>query len=112
MLLSIMKSLYALCVFSLLDNSSVLRSYMRGETLPKNALSTMLACFLVYRSIPCLRNSRTQLDGMTSMRSHSADRIDLCVLSSKTQTIINTAICSFLRRASSHNPQVYLVTVD
>ncbi|XP_041646120.1 anaphase-promoting complex subunit 1 [Cheilinus undulatus] len=49
------------------DNSSVLRSYMRGETLPKDAQSIMLACFLVYRSIPCLRNTDTQLEGCSSL---------------------------------------------
>ncbi|XP_029925763.1 anaphase-promoting complex subunit 1 isoform X2 [Myripristis murdjan] len=51
----------------LTDNSSVLRSYMRGEALTKDTQSTMLACFLVYRSIPCLRNTHTQLEGCTSL---------------------------------------------
>lgn len=49
------------------DNSSVLRSYMRGGSLPKNGLSTMLACFLVYRSIPCLRNTHAQLEDCSSL---------------------------------------------
>ncbi|XP_070834048.1 anaphase-promoting complex subunit 1 isoform X1 [Chaetodon trifascialis] len=49
------------------DNSSVLRSYMRGEALPKDAQSTVLACFLVYRSIPCLRNTHTHLEGCGSL---------------------------------------------
>ncbi|XP_011601409.2 anaphase-promoting complex subunit 1 [Takifugu rubripes] len=48
-------------------NSSVLRSYLRGEALPKSALSTMLACFLVYRSIPCLRHTHIQLEGCRSL---------------------------------------------
>ncbi|XP_068597126.1 anaphase-promoting complex subunit 1 [Brachionichthys hirsutus] len=48
-------------------NSSLLRSYMRGEALSRNAPSAMLACFLVYRSIPCLRNKHTQLEGCTSL---------------------------------------------
>nr|XP_020457532.1 anaphase-promoting complex subunit 1 [Monopterus albus] len=48
-------------------NSSVLRSYMRGEALPKDAQSIMLACILVYRSIPCLRNTQTQLEGCSSL---------------------------------------------
>ncbi|CAJ1067046.1 anaphase-promoting complex subunit 1 isoform X1 [Xyrichtys novacula] len=49
------------------DNSLVLRSYMRGKTLPKDAQSVMLACFLVYRSIPCLRNTETHLEGCSSL---------------------------------------------
>uniref|UniRef100_A0A671WIS7 Anaphase promoting complex subunit 1 n=1 Tax=Sparus aurata TaxID=8175 RepID=A0A671WIS7_SPAAU len=49
------------------ENSSVLRSYMKGEALPKDAQSTVLACFLVYRSIPCLRNAHTQLEGCSSL---------------------------------------------
>ncbi|KAM3605750.1 uncharacterized protein V6R79_003985 [Siganus canaliculatus] len=48
------------------DNTSVVRSYMRGEALPKNAQSTSLACFLVFRSVPCLRNTSTQLEGCSS----------------------------------------------
>lgn len=58
------------CVCFLLDNSSVLRSYMRGEALPKDTQSIVLACFLVYRSIPCLRNTHTQLEGKTNICSH------------------------------------------
>nr|XP_061821876.1 anaphase-promoting complex subunit 1 [Nerophis lumbriciformis] len=46
------------------DNSSALTSYMRGETLSEDARSPMLACFLVSRSLPYLRN--TQLQGCTS----------------------------------------------
>uniref|UniRef100_A0A8D3EFE6 Anaphase-promoting complex subunit 1 n=1 Tax=Scophthalmus maximus TaxID=52904 RepID=A0A8D3EFE6_SCOMX len=49
------------------DNSSVLRSYLRGEALPKDTQSITLACFLVYRSIPCLRNTHTQLEGCSSL---------------------------------------------
>uniref|UniRef100_A0A3Q3W0X4 Anaphase-promoting complex subunit 1 n=1 Tax=Mola mola TaxID=94237 RepID=A0A3Q3W0X4_MOLML len=49
---------------------SVFMTYMRGETLTTSALSTMLACFLVYRSIPCLRNTHTQLEGKTNTCSH------------------------------------------
>ncbi|XP_061600875.1 anaphase-promoting complex subunit 1 isoform X1 [Cololabis saira] len=48
------------------DNNSVLRSYVRGEVLSKDAQSVMLACFLVYRSIPCLKKSHTQLEGCSS----------------------------------------------
>ncbi|XP_076016530.1 anaphase-promoting complex subunit 1 isoform X2 [Genypterus blacodes] len=51
----------------LTENSSLLRSYMRGEPLCKDAQSMMLACFLVYRSIPCLRNTHTQLEGCSSL---------------------------------------------
>uniref|UniRef100_A0A665TF09 Anaphase promoting complex subunit 1 n=1 Tax=Echeneis naucrates TaxID=173247 RepID=A0A665TF09_ECHNA len=49
------------------DNSTVLRSYIRGEALPKETQYIMLACFLVYRSIPCLRNTPTQLEGCSSL---------------------------------------------
>ncbi|XP_008298246.1 anaphase-promoting complex subunit 1 [Stegastes partitus] len=49
------------------DNSSALRSYMRGEGLSRDAQSAMLASFLVYRSIPCLRNTHTQLEGCSSL---------------------------------------------
>ncbi|KAM9365814.1 anaphase-promoting complex subunit 1 isoform 2-T3 [Pholidichthys leucotaenia] len=49
------------------DNSAVLRSYLRGEVLSRDAQSVMLACFLVYRSIPCLRNTHTQLEGCSSV---------------------------------------------
>lgn len=59
--------LFSWFVFSFPGNSSVLRSYLRGEALPKSALSTMLACFLVYRSIPCLRHTHIQLEGRTIM---------------------------------------------
>lgn len=58
-----------LFVFSPPGNGSILRSYLRGEALPKSSLSTMLACFLVYRSIPCLRNAHTQLEGKMNMLS-------------------------------------------
>lgn len=67
------------CVCSLLDNSSVLRSYMRGEALPKDAQSIVLACFLVYRSIPCLRNAHTQLEGKTNTCSLTG-QLPLCTL--------------------------------
>ncbi|KAM7408400.1 hypothetical protein PAMA_002224 [Pampus argenteus] len=66
--LPVMKNMVDVALDSWLkDNSSVLRSYMRGEALSKNAQSVMLACFLVYRSIPCLRNTHTQLEGCTSV---------------------------------------------
>ncbi|XP_062286497.1 anaphase-promoting complex subunit 1 [Scomber scombrus] len=66
--LPVMKNLVDVALDSWLkDNSLVLRSYMRGEVLSKNAQSIMLACFLVYRSIPCLRNTHTQLEGCTSL---------------------------------------------
>uniref|UniRef100_A0AAQ5ZJ60 Anaphase-promoting complex subunit 1 n=1 Tax=Amphiprion ocellaris TaxID=80972 RepID=A0AAQ5ZJ60_AMPOC len=48
-------------------NSSALQSYMRGEVLSRDAQSVMLASFLVYRSIPCLRNTHTQLEGCSSL---------------------------------------------
>ncbi|XP_012733859.2 anaphase-promoting complex subunit 1 isoform X1 [Fundulus heteroclitus] len=48
------------------DHSSVLRSYMRGEDLSRNAQSVTLACFLVYRSIPYFRNTNTHLEGCSS----------------------------------------------
>uniref|UniRef100_A0A3B5BH31 Anaphase-promoting complex subunit 1 n=1 Tax=Stegastes partitus TaxID=144197 RepID=A0A3B5BH31_9TELE len=53
-----------------------LRSYMRGEGLSRDAQSAMLASFLVYRSIPCLRNTHTQLEGKTN--SHEAFQLYLC----------------------------------
>uniref|UniRef100_A0A3B4FSC5 Anaphase-promoting complex subunit 1 n=1 Tax=Pundamilia nyererei TaxID=303518 RepID=A0A3B4FSC5_9CICH len=52
------------------ENSSVLRTYMKGEALSKDTQSIMLACFLVYRSIPYLKNAHTQLEGKTNIRSH------------------------------------------
>ncbi|XP_035848150.1 anaphase-promoting complex subunit 1 isoform X1 [Sander lucioperca] len=65
--LPVMKNMVDVALDSWLkDNSSVLRSYMRGEVLPKNAQSIMLACFLVYRSIPCLRSTHTQLESCSS----------------------------------------------
>ncbi|XP_061646236.1 anaphase-promoting complex subunit 1 [Phyllopteryx taeniolatus] len=50
------------------DNSSALRAYVRGEVPLDGARSPMLACFLVYRSVPCLRNKLAQLHGCTSLR--------------------------------------------
>lgn len=51
----------------LTDNSHVLRSYMSGQSLTEDMLSNMLACFLVYHSIPCLsKMSATHLEGSTS----------------------------------------------
>ncbi|KAA8583561.1 hypothetical protein FQN60_014769 [Etheostoma spectabile] len=65
--LPVMKNMADVALDSWLkDNSSVLRSYMRGEALPKNGQSIMLACFLVYRSIPCLRNTHAQLESCSS----------------------------------------------
>uniref|UniRef100_A0A8C9YHF7 Anaphase-promoting complex subunit 1 n=1 Tax=Sander lucioperca TaxID=283035 RepID=A0A8C9YHF7_SANLU len=69
--LPVMKNMVDVALDSWLkDNSSVLRSYMRGEVLPKNAQSIMLACFLVYRSIPCLRSTHTQLESKINTSSH------------------------------------------
>uniref|UniRef100_A0A8C8G054 Anaphase-promoting complex subunit 1 n=1 Tax=Oncorhynchus tshawytscha TaxID=74940 RepID=A0A8C8G054_ONCTS len=51
----------------LTDNSHVLKSYMSGQSLTEDMLSNMLACFLVYHSIPCLSKlSSTHLEGSTS----------------------------------------------
>lgn len=58
------------------ENSSVLRTYMKGEALSKDTQSIMLACFLVYRSIPYLKNVHTQLEGCSSLG-------DLLLLSSQ-----------------------------
>lgn len=49
------------------DNSSVVKSYMMGESFPKESQSVMLACFLVYRSIPYMRNTQSQLEGCSSI---------------------------------------------
>lgn len=49
------------------DNSSVVKSYMRGEALPRDALSVTLACFLVYRSVPSLKDTHTQTEGCSSL---------------------------------------------
>ncbi|XP_031601462.1 anaphase-promoting complex subunit 1 [Oreochromis aureus] len=49
------------------ENSSVLGTYMKGEALSKDTQSIMLACFLVYRSIPYLKNAHTQLEGCSSL---------------------------------------------
>ncbi|KAM9809546.1 anaphase-promoting complex subunit 1 [Syngnathus typhle] len=49
------------------DNSSALRSYIGRKALPDGPGSPMLACFLVYRSVPCLRNKLAQLQGCTSL---------------------------------------------
>ncbi|KAM6997725.1 anaphase-promoting complex subunit 1 [Tautogolabrus adspersus] len=66
--LPVMKNMVDVALDSWLrGNSSVLRSYMRGEALPKDSQTIMLACFLVYRSIPCLRNTDTHLEGCSSM---------------------------------------------
>ncbi|XP_011482572.1 anaphase-promoting complex subunit 1 isoform X2 [Oryzias latipes] len=48
------------------ENSVVVRSYMRGQVPSREAQSLMLACFLIYRSIPFLKSSHTQLEGCTS----------------------------------------------
>lgn len=58
------------------ENSLVLRTYMKGEALSKDTQSIMLACFLVYRSIPYLKNVHTQLEGCSSLG-------DLLLLSSQ-----------------------------
>uniref|UniRef100_A0A3B4V8D4 Anaphase promoting complex subunit 1 n=1 Tax=Seriola dumerili TaxID=41447 RepID=A0A3B4V8D4_SERDU len=69
--LPVMKNMVDVALDSWLkDTGSVLRSYMRGEALPKDTQSITLACFLVYRSIPCLRNTHTQLEGKTNTCSH------------------------------------------
>uniref|UniRef100_A0A673WB92 Anaphase-promoting complex subunit 1 n=1 Tax=Salmo trutta TaxID=8032 RepID=A0A673WB92_SALTR len=50
-----------------LTGDHVLRSYMSGQSLTEDMLSNMLACFLVYHSIPCLsKMSATHLEGSTS----------------------------------------------
>lgn len=59
------------------DNSSVVRSYMRGEALSKDVHSIMLSCFLVYRSIPCLKNTHTQLEGCSSLGDLVAHSVQL-----------------------------------
>ncbi|CAF97047.1 unnamed protein product, partial [Tetraodon nigroviridis] len=62
--LPVMKNMVDVALDSWLKgNGSVLRSYLGGGALPQSSLSAMLACFLVYRSIPCLRNTRTHLEG-------------------------------------------------
>ncbi|CAN9499595.1 unnamed protein product [Ophioblennius macclurei] len=49
------------------DNSSAVRSYMRGEALTRDALSATLASFLVYRSIPSsLKEAHSQTEGCSS----------------------------------------------
>ncbi|XP_037553834.1 anaphase-promoting complex subunit 1 [Nematolebias whitei] len=48
------------------ENSLVVRSYMKNEVPPKDSRLMMLACFLVYRSIPCLKHKHTQLEGCSS----------------------------------------------
>uniref|UniRef100_UPI0037E7A35D anaphase-promoting complex subunit 1 n=1 Tax=Semicossyphus pulcher TaxID=241346 RepID=UPI0037E7A35D len=66
--LPVMKNMVDVALDSWLrDHSSVLRSYMRGEALPKDTQSILLASFLVYRSIPCLRNTDRQLEGCSSL---------------------------------------------
>uniref|UniRef100_A0A3Q1EL04 Anaphase-promoting complex subunit 1 n=1 Tax=Acanthochromis polyacanthus TaxID=80966 RepID=A0A3Q1EL04_9TELE len=59
---------------------SALRSYMRGEVLSRDAQSVMLASFLVYRSIPCLRNTHSQLEGKTNSCSREAPQLRLFTL--------------------------------
>ncbi|KAM8852237.1 anaphase-promoting complex subunit 1 isoform 1-T1 [Synchiropus picturatus] len=49
------------------ENGSALTSYIRGQSLTHDRQCSMLACFLVYRSIPCLRSARTLLEGFTSV---------------------------------------------
>ncbi|XP_060896172.1 anaphase-promoting complex subunit 1 [Labrus mixtus] len=76
--LPVMKNMVDVALDSWLrGNSSVLRSYMRGEALPKEAQTIMLACFLVYRSIPCLRNTDTHLEGCSSLGDLLARSIQL-----------------------------------
>ncbi|KAM8859323.1 anaphase-promoting complex subunit 1 isoform 2-T2 [Spinachia spinachia] len=66
--LPVMKNMVDVALDSwLADNSSVLRSYMRGEALPKAAQSAMLASFLVYRSIPSVTNTHATLEGCSSL---------------------------------------------
>ncbi|XP_028976286.1 anaphase-promoting complex subunit 1 isoform X3 [Esox lucius] len=49
------------------DNSHVLTAYMSGQPLTEDMLSNMLACFLVYHSIPCHKKMfSTHLEGSTS----------------------------------------------
>lgn len=49
------------------DNSSVVKSYMMEQSFPKDVQSVMLACFLVYRSIPYMRNAPSHLEGCNSI---------------------------------------------
>lgn len=69
--------MFSLSLFYFLENSSVLRSYMRGEAVSKGTQSAMLASFLVYRSIPYLKNTHTQLEGKTNMWSHETTKLYL-----------------------------------
>lgn len=45
------------------DNRALLSSYLKGGDLLEKAQSTMLACFLVYCSVPSLRNTHTVEEG-------------------------------------------------
>lgn len=56
------------------ENSSVLKSYMSGEVFPRDAESVTLPCFLVYRSVPRLRTTQTQLEGKTHKHTHACTR--------------------------------------
>ncbi|XP_046885397.1 LOW QUALITY PROTEIN: anaphase-promoting complex subunit 1 [Hypomesus transpacificus] len=51
----------------LADNSEVLCAHLRNQPLAEGRQSTMLACFLVYHSIPCLRSfHHSPLEGIPS----------------------------------------------
>lgn len=49
------------------ENGSVVKTYMMEASFPKDFQSVMLACFLVYRSIPYMRNTHSQLEGCSSI---------------------------------------------
>lgn len=49
------------------DNCSIVKAYMMENNFPKDFQSVKLACFLVYRSIPYLRNTHSQLEGCSSI---------------------------------------------
>uniref|UniRef100_A0A3P9JNL6 Anaphase-promoting complex subunit 1 n=1 Tax=Oryzias latipes TaxID=8090 RepID=A0A3P9JNL6_ORYLA len=60
------------------DGNVVVRSYMRGQVPSREAQSLMLACFLIYRSIPFLKSSHTQLEGKSNRCSHKT--VQCCLL--------------------------------
>ncbi|KAJ0067016.1 hypothetical protein NL108_006265, partial [Boleophthalmus pectinirostris] len=54
------------------DNTSVVKSYMMGESFPKDVQCLVLACFLVYRSIPYMKNTHSHLEGNITLTVPSA----------------------------------------
>lgn len=59
------------------ENSSVVKSYIRGEALSRDARSATLASFLVYRSIPSLKDTHTQMEGCSSFGDFLSRTSDL-----------------------------------